>query len=278
MYHNGSIPGFTSNIYRIESDNTCIILLCNIGTPKIDVITKGILAILYNQPYTHPGMLKAIPLSTEAMQQYLGVYEFSPRFKASITLKAKKLYAQRLGENQLHLLTPIAKHRFFVHDVEQELEFVANAQGLFDKAVLHTGDQPMIAPKVQAYQPTLLDTIIQLDQALFDAFHKKDLEKMMTYFSKDLEFYHDLNGLSLYEDNKAAFERNFKAGKNIERVLLEETLEVYPIKDYGAVQVAEHLFCQVQNGEKNCQPIKFVHLWKRTGTQWQITRVISYDH
>lgn len=278
VYHNGSILGFTSNIYRIESDNTCIILLCNIGTPKIDVITKGILAILYNQPYTHPGMLKAIPLSQESMQAYLGVFEFSPRFKASITKSLNKMYAQRIGENQKHLLTPIGPNRFFVNDVDQELEFVPNENGVIVKAILHTGDQPMIAPKIQEYQLSLQDTILQLDKAMFEAYNNRELDKLMGYFSKDLEFYHDTGGLNHYEHTKSTFDQNFKSGKIIHRSLVDDGVEVYPIKGYGAVLKGEHTFCQSNNGEKNCQTVKFVHVWKRTGQEWQITRVISFDH
>jgi ketosteroid isomerase-like protein len=227
---------------------------------------------------TPPNLSKTITLNTEEKAKYLGIYEFSPRFKAQILIVADKMYAQRLGENDKHLLVPIGKHRFFVHDVEQELEFVANEKGDFDKAILHTGEQPMYAPRIATNRTTLRDTIAQLDKTLFDAYNSHDLEKMLSFFSPDLEFFHDLGGLSNFEDNKKAFEENFKAKKKITRTLVENSLEVYPIKDYGAIQVAEHTFCNSESSSEGCSTVKFVHVWQQKNNVWKITRIVSYAH
>ena len=278
VYHNGSILGFTSNIYRVEADDVCIILLCNIGTPKIGDITEGLLSVLYNKPYTVPKDPKAVLLSAEAERACTGIYEFSPRFKASIRKDGGKMYAQRVGEAQRHLLTPIAANRFFVHDVEQELEFTDMETGIYRKAILHTGEQPMHALRIGDNTPTLSDTIAQLDKAMFEAFNSQDLEKLLSFFSTDLEFFHDLGGLTRYADNKTAFEQNFKSGKNIRRSLVESSLEVYPVPNYGAIQVGEHTFCHPENGEMVCGTFKFVHVWQRVGDVWKISRVVSFGH
>ncbi len=279
VYHNGSILGFTSNIYRVEADDVCIILLCNIGTPKIDDITKGLLSVLYDKPYVLPNTPKAIPVSAEIVGKYLGIFEFSPKFKANIIREATKLYAQRVGDAQKHLLIPIAKNRFFVSDVEQELEFVENEKGEFNNAILHTDDQPMTAQRVQSNPiPSLRDTIVQLDKAFFEAYNQQNLQKMLSFLSDDLEFFHDLGGLSHFEENKKAFEQNFKSNKNSQRTLVEESLEVYPIKNYGAIQVAAHSFCHSENGKNDCETVKFVHVWQRKNDVWKITRIISYAH
>jgi CubicO group peptidase (beta-lactamase class C family)/ketosteroid isomerase-like protein len=276
--HNGSILGFTSNIYRIEEDDLCIVLLCNIGTQKIDEITQQMLYILYDKPYKVPSMPKAISLSRSTENQYLGTYEFSPRFKAIIHRDNNQLYAQRQGESMKHLLTPIAENRFFVSNVEQELEFIGNEKEGYNEAKLHTGQEPMIGERIAPAFYTLSDTILALDNALFDAYNKRDLEKMLVYFSKDLEFFHDLGGLSNYETNKNAFDQNFKAGKKIRRTLVESSTEVYPIKNYGAIQVGAHTFCNETSGQNNCSTIKFVHVWEKKNERWQITRVVSFAH
>lgn len=278
VYHNGSILGFTSNIYRVEADNVCIILLCNTGAPKIDDITKDILSVLYDKPYKVPQKPKAIALNLDSIQKYLSIYEFSPQFKAKILTVSDKIYAQRVGESQKHLLTPIAKNRFFVNDVEQELEFIENDKGEIIKAILHTGDKPMIGMKIESTPLSLTDTIAQLDKDLFEAYNKQDLDKLLSFFSKDLEFFHDLGGLSHYEDNRKAFEENFKNNNKIQRTLVEGSLEVYPIKNYGAIQVGEHTFCHEENGKSICGTVKFVHVWEKKNDVWKITRVISFAH
>lgn len=59
------------------------------------------------------------------------------------------------------------------------------------------------------------------------------------------------------------------------------TLEVYPLKQYGAVEVGEHRFCDARKFEKcgaQSGVAKFVMLWQNQDGKWKIKRVISYDH
>ena len=92
----------------------------------------------------------------------------------------------------------------------------------------------------------------------------------------DLEFYHDQTGLSV---GKAPFLAAIKqniCGK-VQRTLLEETLEVYPIKGYGAVEIGVHRFHH-PNEPDNIGDGKFVTLWHNSDGVWKVTRVISYEH
>ena len=57
----------------------------------------------------------------------------------------------------------------------------------------------------------------------------------------DLEFYHDKTGLSVGKQKfLAAIQKNI-CGK-VRRDLVPGTLEVYPIKGYGAVELGTHRF------------------------------------
>jgi hypothetical protein len=94
--------------------------------------------------------------------------------------------------------------------------------------------------------------------------------------SDDLEFYHDQTGLSV---GKAPFIAGIKqniCGK-VQRTLLSSTLEVYPIKDYGAVELGVHRFSHPDQ-PSNTGDARFVTLWRNTNGLWQVTRVISSDH
>lgn len=124
----------------------------------------------------------------------------------------------------------------------------------------------------------LYTEIAAMDAALFDAFNRKDLDGVMTLFSKDLEFYHDKGGLNNYEQNLKASKRLFEVNKTLRRQLVPGTMQVYPIKDYGAIQTAEHQFCQGPRGTDDCGVFKFLHIWKRTGEGWKLARVVSYGH
>lgn len=129
-------------------------------------------------------------------------------------------------------------------------------------------------------QEKLFRTISSLDAEMFDAYNKCDLEKIGTFFTEDLEFYHDQTGLSLGRQALVDAVKQNICGK-VRRDLVEGTLEVYPLQHYGAVEIGEHRFCDPKTnttcGEKS-GIAKFVMLWQNTDGAWKITRVISYDH
>ncbi len=127
---------------------------------------------------------------------------------------------------------------------------------------------------------SLYDSIVHLDSVLFNAFNTRNLDKLKTFFSEDLEFYHDLGGVTNFQQNVDAFKRTFESDRRVRRELVTGSLEVYPIKDFGAVETGIHRFYVIEKGkkEKLGSEAKFVHLWQKKESEWKITRVISYAH
>ncbi|MCS4301093.1 nuclear transport factor 2 family protein [Chryseobacterium pennae] len=125
----------------------------------------------------------------------------------------------------------------------------------------------------------LYTTIMKRDSILFSAANSGNIEKLKTFFTKDLEFFHDVGGLANYEETIDNFDRVAKNYAYTRRVLVPGSMEVYPIKDYGAIQTGTHQFCRLENGSLiNCGTFKFVHIWKQTPDGWKISRVVSYGH
>lgn len=126
----------------------------------------------------------------------------------------------------------------------------------------------------------LYDTIAYLDGAFFHAFNVHNHDTLKTFLATDLEFYHDLGGVTNYDQNLQAFRKNFESERRVRRELVEKSLEVYPIKDYGAVETGVHRFYATEKGqqEKLSSEAKFVQVWKCENGRWKITRIISYGH
>ncbi len=127
----------------------------------------------------------------------------------------------------------------------------------------------------------LYERIAALDAALFDAYNRCDIDKVGTFFTEDLEFYHEKGGLTLTRDaSLALMKKNLCAGGgyHLRRELVEGSMEVRPIGDYGAVQTGEHRFYLTQKGQpETLDGIgKFVMLWRKKDGEWRISRVISY--
>ena len=109
----------------------------------------------------------------------------------------------------------------------------------------------------------LYDEVKRLDAVLSEAFNKHDVNKLKSLFADDLEFYQDNEGLVRYEQTVRDFESMFAQGNNMTRELVGNTLEVYPVKDYGAIEIGAHRFCHVENGKNECGTFRFVHIWQK---------------
>jgi len=124
----------------------------------------------------------------------------------------------------------------------------------------------------------LSETITKMDRKMFDAFNAHDVELLMSLFTDDIEFYDDSSGLTNWEQTRKDFARMFANMPDIKRSLTPNTLRVYPIKDFGAIELGTHRFCHKENGKDDCGDFPFVMIWKKTGDSWQVSRVISYGH
>ncbi len=124
----------------------------------------------------------------------------------------------------------------------------------------------------------LYRAIAAQDAALFEAYNRCELAKLAAFFVEDLEFYHDKSGLMRSRQSLVEAVKNNICGK-VRRELVPGTLEVYPLDNYGALEVGVHRFHHPARDDR--EPVgeaKFVHLWQRQEGGWSITRVISYDH
>lgn len=136
----------------------------------------------------------------------------------------------------------------------------------------------IVGKKQYAASGELYFAIAHMDSVLFNAFNSRDVEKLKTLFTEDLEFYHDLGGLTNYTQNIEAFKNTAAKNNDLKRELIKGSLEVYPVKDFGAMQIGEHRFCHTENGKPDCGTFKFVHIWKKINNEWKISRVVSYGH
>jgi ketosteroid isomerase-like protein len=137
-------------------------------------------------------------------------------------------------------------------------------------------------PKIVSASPTdLYIEIVHADSALFNASNICDSTTYKKYFTDDLEFYHDIGGLTVsLEKEMQAFREMCARGTHIRRELVKGTLEVYPLKNYGAVEIGIHRFYHTNKGqeEKLSGTYKFIHVWQKKDGAWKISRVISYGH
>ena len=133
-------------------------------------------------------------------------------------------------------------------------------------------------PTIKEYVPDdaeLFNEIVAMDTEFFDAYNRCDLEKQEEIYSDTIEFFHDQGGLMTSKKGILdATEKNI-CGK-VTRHLVPRSIEVYPIKDFGAIEFGEHTFKNNQeSADTPSQVGKFVIFWEKQAAKWRITKVVS---
>jgi hypothetical protein len=120
----------------------------------------------------------------------------------------------------------------------------------------------------------LQNKIEELDDVFFAAYNTCDLEKQALLISEDIEFFHDKGGLSTSKTDIIEALKTNICGK-VTRELVKGSIEVYPINNYGAVQLGYHKFFNNQEPEAISNPSRFITVWKNENENWRMTRIIS---
>lgn len=130
-----------------------------------------------------------------------------------------------------------------------------------------------------AVEPTraeLTRRVEALDKEFFDAFNHCKIDKLSEMVAEDLEFFHDKNGLMRSRQAFLDAVKRNVCGK-FRREPIAGTMVVYPLENFGAIQMGDHKFCPT--GGNRCEGKgKYVNVWQRKGERWEMMRVLSYEH
>ncbi len=123
-------------------------------------------------------------------------------------------------------------------------------------------------------ESVLYKTLKAMDEKYFTAYNNCDMKTQAEIIAEDVEFYHDQGGLSTSKTEiLESIEKNI-CGK-VTRELVEGSMEVHEIKDYGAVVLGLHKFYNNQEPNALSKPSQFVGIWRKKNEDWQMTRIIS---
>ena len=132
--------------------------------------------------------------------------------------------------------------------------------------------------KVAPTSNELYSEIAKMDSIVFDYFNTQNFVPFKAMFTKDLEWFQDNDGLLNYKKVFTNFKTMFERPNKLKRELVSGSLQVHPIKTYGAIETGVHQFKHFENGKEETGTFKFMMIWQKKNGQWKISRVISYDH
>jgi uncharacterized protein DUF4440 len=125
----------------------------------------------------------------------------------------------------------------------------------------------------------LFRAVEEQDRALFDAYNRCDLDRFASFFPEDVEFYHDKGGVTLGRQKLVDSVKQNICGRTT-RELVAGSLEVYPMDNYGAIEIGVHRFLHPNDPSQPVGEGRFIHLWRydKPTRTFQVTRVYSFDH
>lgn len=233
----------------------------------------------------------AAPLPAAALAAYVGSYALSDN-SGTTPLKVFVSDGALMGQlrsNAPTRLRPLGNHRFQPEEAPEFTVTFTMAGGIAVSVVVEGGDARMAGTRVSEEAATPPDpsttgplflALQRADSLLFDAsFATCDYARAAAFLAPDVEFYHDKTGFHAGDMVREDFRRltsNCPAKQGVKREVVPGSLHVYPIKDYGAVQMGEHVFREANNPTSTAA--RFVHLWRERNGQWVLTRVMSFDH
>lgn len=139
--HGGGWPGYVTYIERDITNDKTIIILQNHDNVSIPV--KSIRNILYNKQEK-----QGIALSTEQLQNLVGVYELAPSFQIEIERQNNFLIAKTAGQPSIELFAE-TENSFFMEEIDARVIFNFDADGKVTSLTFSQGGNNMEGKKIK---------------------------------------------------------------------------------------------------------------------------------
>ena len=145
-WHNGGIPGFSTNISRFIKDDICIIVLSN-NESNVDFISIALADILFDVPVEAPYIHKEVTIDPSMLDRYVGKY--SAGLTTQVIKKDGKLYRHRDGTPDIELKPESPTKFFYADESDRMLEFEVDASGKILKIWFYNSGQKGEMKKIE---------------------------------------------------------------------------------------------------------------------------------
>jgi CubicO group peptidase (beta-lactamase class C family) len=150
VWHNGGTGGYRTFLGFEPSRKIGVVVMTNTTGVGADDIGFHLLdpALPLAPAPAPPKQHTAIDIKPDVLARYVGTYQLAPNFTLEITLKDGALYMHPTNQDTLRLWAE-SETEFFLKDVDVQLTFVRDTQGIVTAVVLHQSGQDATASRVR---------------------------------------------------------------------------------------------------------------------------------
>lgn len=142
IWHNGAIEGFNTYMAYDPDARITVVVLGNLNGSAPDKLGADLVTLARGGTVTLASERRAVALSPDAMQAYVGVYRLAPTFALTVFVSGGKLKVQATGQSALDLNAE-GNDAFFLSEVDARLTFTRDATGAVTGVVLHQNGREM---------------------------------------------------------------------------------------------------------------------------------------
>lgn len=138
IWHNGGIPGFSTNFTRFINDDICTVVFSN-NESNVDFVAIALANILFDMPVEIPYVHKEVKIDPAILDRYVGKY--SGGLTIEVIKKEGKLYRHRDGTPDIELKSESETKFFYADETDRQLEFEVDATGKVTKIWFYNSGQ-----------------------------------------------------------------------------------------------------------------------------------------
>jgi CubicO group peptidase (beta-lactamase class C family) len=142
--HGGGIEGFNTSLKYAPKRRITVVVLSNVNGSAPDTISDQLMDTVLGRPVILASERKSMPIAKEELAKFAGVYDLFPNFSITVAVAGDHLTGQGSGQPAFDLSYEGVKDghpRFFIKQVDAEIEFVPGAGGAIASLILHQGGQ-----------------------------------------------------------------------------------------------------------------------------------------
>jgi CubicO group peptidase (beta-lactamase class C family) len=142
IQHGGGIEGFNTQLAYIPDRKITVVVLSNVNGAAPGAMGSQLLDVAMGKPVILASERKPVPIAKEELQKFTGVYDVTPTFALTIAVSGDSLTVQGTKQPALPAIYQGAADghpRFFIPQVNAEIEFLPDATGAIGSLVLHQG-------------------------------------------------------------------------------------------------------------------------------------------
>lgn len=143
IWHNGGTGGYRSFCGFIPEQKMGVVVLSN---SVYDIDTLGFHLLVPQIPL--PGIRKSVDIPEATLKSYVGSYSLAPGYTFYVTLEQGLLMVRLTGQPALAVF-PETDTLFFYKDVDAQISFERDSEGVVKALILHQGGVSQRAEKIE---------------------------------------------------------------------------------------------------------------------------------